>query len=276
MPSKRKTAACLAGAVLALACASPPPAPVIAVTVQAIQEEVLHPYVVSPEGIRTCLAGEATWPLVEVHRLPDPELQRVVNGGLRALLKLRDPETFPIALCEYGVPFEYERVAEITAVGPGLLSLASIEAINVATLPGAMTSFTGVNIDLETGRFVRLEDVFEEGSGYRAVLSEYLVRELVPRCDTRAAGLAEQANPGSYDYENFVIRETGFEILFPRAGRELIETGPIAFSVPVPWSRLRPLLAAEGPVTRFLAALPEADPNADLAPLVPRSDAVCE
>lgn len=268
--------ALITSAALALACVSPPPPPQpLVVTVWPVREHVIHPYVVAPPGIQTCLKGTLEWGLVEVRQLPEPDVEQRINAELRLLLEPPRYHGFSIDLCEYYVDFELVSVAKLATVSPGLLSFVNGMAIDPETLPEPVLTLLGINIDFKTGEIIRLEDVFREGSGYRAVLSEHLAPELLSRCDSRAAGLAEEANPGSYDYQNFLVRDVGFEIVFQPEDTDGFE-GPEPFTVPVPWSRLHPLLKTEGPVADFVATVPGAAAEVEPEPVVPRREVTCE
>lgn len=271
----QSAAALIAGGALALACASPPPPQPLVVTVEPVRQSMIAPFRLIPEGIHVCTNAVHQWQSVEVQQLPDLAVEQRINGRLRALLQPVPPQLFSIDECEQYLDFQLISVAKLATVSTGFLSFLKATAGQFETMSEPLQALRGINIDFETGELIGLEDVFREGSGYRAVLSEYLVPKLLSHCDTHAVGLAEEANPGSYDYQNFFVLDSGFEIVFQPENPESPKD-PDPFTVPVPWSRLRPLLKTEGPVAQFVATVPDVEPGMELPPVVPRGEVTCE
>jgi hypothetical protein len=111
-----------------------------------------------------------------------------------------------------------------------------------------------VNFDLKNGKVLQLSDLFKPGAKYLAALSTYSVADLKKQSKDKQGMLDDTsinsgAAPTAKNYRSWTIRRNGIGIEFDPYQVGSYAAG--AQSVVVPYSNLKDLIKADGPIAQF-------------------------
>jgi hypothetical protein len=111
-----------------------------------------------------------------------------------------------------------------------------------------------VNFDLKNAKVLKLSDLFKPGARYLPTLSTYCISDLKKQSKDKQGMLDENsinsgASPVAKNYKSWTIHRNGISVEF-----DPYQVGPYAAgaqTVLVPYSALKDLINADGPVSQF-------------------------
>jgi hypothetical protein len=114
-----------------------------------------------------------------------------------------------------------------------------------------------INFDLRNGKQLKLSDLFKPGAKYLPALSSYCVQDLKKQSKKKGAdGLLDDdwiqrgAGSDANNFRSWTITKNGIGIIF-----DSYQVGPYAAGpqyVLVPYTALKEIIKADGPVARFV------------------------
>jgi len=109
-----------------------------------------------------------------------------------------------------------------------------------------------VNFDLQNGKQLKLGDLFQPGSKYLQTISSYCIAELKKQRgeDTDHDWVERGAGPTAENYRSWTIGKKGIGITFDAYQVASYAEGPQ--HVLVPYSALKGIIRADGPIAQFL------------------------
>ena len=108
-----------------------------------------------------------------------------------------------------------------------------------------------LNYDLKAGRALRLADLFQPGSPYLKVISDYCIAKLNGGEDIGDDDwIKEGAGPKAANYRNWLVRKDGLEITFDQYQVASYAAGPQY--VTIPFDALKKIVRPAGPLARFV------------------------
>lgn len=116
---------------------------------------------------------------------------------------------------------------------------------------GSSTSTT-FNYDLNSGRMLKLADLFQPNSGYLKIISAYCVTALTKQLgdDVDANWLKEGAAPKAENYDSWNITPDGLQITFDAYQVAAYALGPQ--EIIVPYSALKAVIKPDGALAAFV------------------------
>lgn len=111
---------------------------------------------------------------------------------------------------------------------------------------------TTFNYDLQSGRMLKLADLFQPNSGYLKVISAYCVTSLTKQlgADADANWLKEGAAPKADNYDSWNITPDGLQITFDAYQVAAYALGPQ--EVIIPYSALKAIIKPDGVLAAFV------------------------
>lgn len=111
-----------------------------------------------------------------------------------------------------------------------------------------------LNYDLKAGKVLKLADLFNPGAKYLQALSSYCIKDLKGQSKSKGSLLDDTsiqsgAGPETRNYQSWAISRKGLQITF-----DAYQVGPYAAgpqAVLVPYSALKELIKADGPLAQF-------------------------
>jgi Protein of unknown function (DUF3298)/Deacetylase PdaC len=109
-----------------------------------------------------------------------------------------------------------------------------------------------LNYDLKAGRALRLADLFEPGSPYLKVISDYCMAKLKGDSDLGSDDewIKEGASPKAANYRSWLVKKDGLEITFDAYQVASYAAGPQY--VTVPFDALKKIVRPGGPLAPFV------------------------
>jgi len=112
------------------------------------------------------------------------------------------------------------------------------------------TGSTVFNYDLDSGKMLRLADMFQPNSNYLKVLSDYCIAKIKARNISDEEWIRSGAGPKRENYENWNITPQGLMITFDAYQVAAYAAGPQ--EIVVPYSTLKPIIKPDGPLASFV------------------------
>ena len=108
-----------------------------------------------------------------------------------------------------------------------------------------------VNYDLSTGQLIAFDDLFTDTDAALQIMSSVAEAQLVDElgADYDAAVVSDGASPSRTNYINWALTTAGVKITF--ADHQVSRSADSLPSVVVPWSSLRSVMVATGPVAKL-------------------------
>lgn len=132
-----------------------------------------------------------------------------------------------------------------------LLSIGFAEESFYAGAAHPNHSTVVINYDLKAGRALRLADLFQPGSPYLKVISDYCIAKLNGDGELGDNDwVKEGAGAKAANYRNWLVRKDGLEITFDQYQVASYAQGPQY--VTVPFDALKKIIRPAGPLARFV------------------------
>lgn len=172
-------------------------------------------------------------------------INKTVQNNINEIIKKQVTGLIPQEGCSI-----YEVISgssKITLNNKGILSTTTTVYTFKKQAANGLTVQKSVTVDLETGRVYQLQDLFDENSNYKNVISN-MIRQQIKE---RNLPLIKEFK-GITGNEDFYLTQNGLVIYFQE-----IEYTPHYVGIPefvIPYSQIKDMLNKEGPIARLMRA----------------------